>query len=147
MLKTDKLNDRQGFTLTEIIVVIIIIGLIAAFVAPNYRRTVEMEYERTARLNLEAIYKAQRIYLARTQTFWPTAPMAPAADVDQINDTLGLNITEENVSYTCNQVGGGNVKCWAQRAGGFRLATCVDADGLICCDAGPCPSIATACPY
>ena len=53
---------KQGFTLMEIIVVIIIIGLCLAFAFPNFTTPNEQSYALNAQNNLLAIYSAQQNY-------------------------------------------------------------------------------------
>lgn len=48
---------RQGFTLLELLVVIVIIGLLAAFVAPKYFNQIERSKEQIARVQMEAFEK------------------------------------------------------------------------------------------
>ena len=137
------LYNQKGFTLTEIIVLIIILGIIAGFTIPNYRKSVEAEFERTARFQLENIYKAEQIYRAKAKDYWPDDPSAVGTDQDitAINDALFLNITEEGMTYICHRDASDHIKCTATRDGTtFQLGICVDIDDTICCDAGTCPS-------
>ena len=141
--------STRAFTLMEILIVVILVGIIAAFIMPDSRQSVENEFERSARYNLEAIYNTQRLLRAKTGDFWPVEP--GVQDLAAINNVLGINIQPDGMTYTCDLIAGGN-KCLAQRSDGpaaYTLALCVN-NGTICCDTLatiPCPSVNTACPY
>lgn len=77
MVKT-KLFIR-AFTLMELIVVTVIIGIIAAFAIPNYNKSVSLARQRRCVLNLETIHGANEIYKAKNGRY--------AGDPD-INHTL-----------------------------------------------------------
>ncbi len=53
---------RQGFTLIEILVVMVIIAIAAVFALPNFTTPTEQAKALTAQNNLLAIYSAQRNY-------------------------------------------------------------------------------------
>ncbi|MBN1869052.1 MAG: prepilin-type N-terminal cleavage/methylation domain-containing protein, partial [Candidatus Omnitrophica bacterium] len=55
----------RAFTLVEIMVVVMIIGLIAAFGIPNFKKALLKSRERSAMLHLSAINGANEIYKAR----------------------------------------------------------------------------------
>jgi len=54
-------NIRRAFTLLEIMVVVIIIGILATLGTVSYARISESTKEKEARANLELIYSAERI--------------------------------------------------------------------------------------
>lgn len=53
---------RRGFTLTEVMMVIIIIGIMATMALPSYNKTVEREYFRGAQDMLQAIYAGEQVF-------------------------------------------------------------------------------------
>jgi len=147
---------NQAFTMTEVIVVLILVGIIAGFTIPNYRRSLEMEFERTARFQLEAVYKAEQLYRARVKDLWPGSD-GTENDLNTINVALGLNINPDGMhdtnttqaglqgGFSCTRAGAA-VKCTATREGNaYTLGICVHMDDTICCDAGTCPTTTPTC--
>jgi prepilin-type N-terminal cleavage/methylation domain-containing protein len=53
---------RTGFTLMELLVVVIVIAILAAVAIPNYRRSIERGYWRQANDLLLTIYHGERAY-------------------------------------------------------------------------------------
>ncbi len=67
-----KLNKNQsGFTLLEIIIVIIIIGILASIALPKFFKTVEFSRSSEALVNLGSIRRAMDICYQPTLTYTP----------------------------------------------------------------------------
>jgi prepilin-type N-terminal cleavage/methylation domain-containing protein len=71
------LRNRKGFTLVELAVVIVIIGVLAAFGVPRFINSVERSKAAEAFSYLSAVRSAQERYSAREGTY--------ASDVTQID--------------------------------------------------------------
>lgn len=82
---------HHGFTLMEMIVVVVIIGIIAGFAIPNYNKVIYRSRYRNARLNLITIHSGLQIYKAKHGTSAPGAQPLSA-----INNTLGLAIPNDD---------------------------------------------------
>ncbi len=91
--------DKKAFTIMEILIVVIIVGIIAAFAIPNYGRSVAQSHYQDAVMQLSAIRTANQIYFARTGAYWPNTP---GQTIAAINANLSLNIIENRKTYTCS---------------------------------------------
>ena len=105
--------SRSGFTLIEIMLVIVIIGIVAGFTIPNYSKSVARAYMRDAKNNLIIIREANQVYRAQEGTYWPTTA---GNLLSAINTNLRLNILANGSNYTCSGVAGGaTFSCTATR--------------------------------
>ena len=93
-------RSPKAFTIMEILIVVIIVGIIAAFAIPNYGTSVAQSHLQDAIMQLSAIRTANQVYRAKTGSYWPT--VAGAKLVGEINSSLSLNIIENGMTYTCN---------------------------------------------
>lgn len=59
----------RGFTLVEILIVVAILGILAAIAIPNFSRFQARSKQAEARTNLKAIHQAQVSYFAEKDTF------------------------------------------------------------------------------
>ncbi len=97
-------NSRatKAFTIMEILIVVVIVGIIATFAIPNYGNSVARTHLQDAIMQLSAIRTANQLYFARTSSYWPTATYTGTRNVNDINSNLSLNIIENSMIYTCN---------------------------------------------
>ena len=120
MFKKSQINTNDtilAFTLTELMVVVVLIGVIAAFAIPNYEKSMERSLENKAKLDLLAIMSAEEVYFAKYNNYWPPPPeSASLYAVADINSNLGINITEisgpQGITYVCNNESGYYCRAW-----------------------------------
>lgn len=91
---------KKGFTLIELIIVVVIIGILAAFAMPQFAKTKERALGNEARANLKLIQAAEKIYRMEMNTYYPALADPPQSDVNHINDDLKLSLTEANWDYS-----------------------------------------------
>ena len=60
---------QNGFTLIELMITVLIIGLLAAVAVPNYLRYQKRTQQAEAKTNLSGIYLSEAVYLAETQRY------------------------------------------------------------------------------
>jgi prepilin-type N-terminal cleavage/methylation domain-containing protein len=127
-------KSEKGFTLLEIIVVIVIIGILATLGITQYIPSRERAIGREAIANLKLIAAAERIYRMEYGTFYPPDSGTTEGSVNNINTNLKLSLTVTNWAYS---ITGGTDTFTASAArngaGGYQdceysLAT-GDADG------------------
>jgi prepilin-type N-terminal cleavage/methylation domain-containing protein len=68
-VNTCRRTARRGFTLVELMIVVVIIGVLVAASVPSFRRAIEQSRAELACANLRSIWSAQRIYWLEYQIF------------------------------------------------------------------------------
>ena len=67
--KTKKMKSKKGFTLIELMIVVAIIGILAAIAIPNFLRFQARSRTSEARTNLGAIYTAEVAFYGEGNTY------------------------------------------------------------------------------
>lgn len=89
----------KGMTLMEIIVVLVIVGIAAAFFFPNFNQSTQLTYSQSAEDNLLAIYSAQLNYFNNNSGVYCNAGCGN--NLTNLNNNLNLNITDSIFNYQC----------------------------------------------
>lgn len=63
------LKQRQGFTLVELLIVVVIIGILAAIAIPKFQSTKEQAFVATVKSDLRQVATLQEAYFARYTTY------------------------------------------------------------------------------
>jgi len=79
----DRSAARRGFTLTELMVVTVIIGITAAMSVPSLQRAIEQSRADIAGANLRAIWAAQRLYWLENHDYADTTTLRDIGLVDK----------------------------------------------------------------
>ncbi|HEX6750519.1 MAG TPA: prepilin-type N-terminal cleavage/methylation domain-containing protein [Longimicrobium sp.] len=61
--------DEQGFTLVELMIVVVIIGVLTALALPRYNVTAHQSKEKEADIILKQVYSLQQAYYANNGTY------------------------------------------------------------------------------
>jgi len=72
-------SDRRGFTLIELMIVVVIIGILAALAIPRFMQSTTKTKQGEAKLILKQIYVNQRTYRQATQLNTYYIPGGPAS--------------------------------------------------------------------
>lgn len=89
---------KKGFTLIELITVIIIVAILAALALPQYVRTIERGHVTTAKSALDTIRKAEGIYHALTSKYTDcTTPILTGCPdlIAEVPELAGIEATGE----------------------------------------------------
>ena len=108
---------KPGISILEILIVIVIIGILAALAVPGYERARENAVAREARASLKLIAAAEKIYSLEEGYFYPDASITTEDNIVTINSDLKLQLREDNWDYTVSRVGG-NFAATANRISG-----------------------------
>lgn len=115
---------RTAFTLLEILVVIIIIGILATFGIAQYYPVRERALGKEAIANLKLIAAAEKIYRMEHGKYYPGAIAASEDDVTDINDNLKLLLTETNWDYEIAGGSDNSFSAMARRQGSGGYLNC-----------------------
>lgn len=81
-----KLGTRGGYTLLEVLIAVVIIGILVSISAPIYSKAIEQAKLDSAAGNLKTVWSAQRAYWLKYQEFADS--LAKLQDEDLISASL-----------------------------------------------------------
>ncbi len=117
ILFSPKKRARRGFTLIEILVTIVILGVVAGLATPTYFASVEQSRANEAIVNLNTIYMGEKIYaLNNLGYYW--MPSSNPIDVASTNAALNIDIKPQFYSISIdygNTLNSFSFKATAQR--------------------------------
>jgi len=129
-----------GMSLIELVIVIIIIGVLAAIAIPNFNRARERALGQEARANTKLIVAAEKIYNMETGSYYYSSDRA------NINTNLKLSLTATNWAYSITNAGG-SYTVYAQRVLGYgSYSDCLYSLAYGDADDEPNPNSTSYCP-
>jgi len=91
MLSKFHRNNKKGFTLIELMIVVVIIGILAALAIPRFMRSTTKAKMSEARQLLKQVYTMQRAYRQENDTYTCNGDVASAAAGDAFAD-IGVDV-------------------------------------------------------
>src|SRR3954470_943691 len=76
IIRPMKRRSFSGFPLVELMIVVAIIGILAAIAIPKFGKLVSKSHESTTKGNLGAIRSALSVYYAENEGFYPADALA-----------------------------------------------------------------------
>ena len=92
-------RDQKGFTLIEMIIVVIIMGILAAVIIPRISMTTDQARLNTLKTNLTAMRSSVEIYVAQHDGAYPGARKNDGTANPTANDAITA-FTEQLTQYT-----------------------------------------------
>ena len=113
--------SRKGFTLVEVLIVVIIIGILAAIGIPQFNASIEKAKGGEARAGLGHIQTAEKVYYAENEVYSPNL-----TDLD-------ITLTTRYWSFAIDTGDASGYLATATRSGGTRAGQTItmDADGTV----------------
>lgn len=90
----NRLSDRRGFTLIELVIIIVVLGIIAAIAVPRYLDITAEAKESTCKASLGAFRSAISIWYAREAARGNTPTYPPIDSLRTINVVMDRAIPE-----------------------------------------------------
>jgi prepilin-type N-terminal cleavage/methylation domain-containing protein len=91
------MSRRHGFTLIEILIVIVILGVLAAIAIPKYQQAKARAYFTVMRTDLRNVMTAQEAYRQVANTYYAGPVPVPGID---LTTSAGVSITLSDVTAT-----------------------------------------------
>ncbi len=96
-----KYGGREGFTLLELVVAVVIIGLLVSFAVPRFTKTIESAKNKEAITALRLLRTAERMYYIDYDVYYPSGG-GTESDLDKINQDLNLALESADWTYSVN---------------------------------------------
>ncbi len=126
-----QLKSKKGFTLIELMIVVAIIGILAAIAIPQFANMVAKSQEGATKGNLGTIRSALSIYYGDTEGFYPTVADAATGALNPL--TVGQKYLKAVPNSQTPKVGSNN----PGHGGGVNTVTGVDLSaGAVATDNG-----------
>ena len=105
----------SGFTLIEIMVVVVIIGILASLAIPNYVNTREKAMDKEAIAGVKLIRAANRQYYVQNDSYFPSS--GTESGLANINGNLSIVLSGTNWAFSIAHQASGGFNATAVRSG------------------------------
>ena len=127
--------ENKSFTLIEILVVIVIIGILASLALPNYNAIKEKALDKEAKATLALIQAAEKIYKMEVSLYYPS-PTGTISNITNINNYLRLSLPAVGASsiwnLSVNSIIPGQARATRNKVGGRNWSMLFNSDLINC---------------
>lgn len=120
---------RRGFTLTEVLMTVVIIGILATMAIPQYNKTLEQTYWRQSRDILMTVYAGQQVYFTLNNQYFNIVDETDPAQWRQIYMDNPNGLPSIPVSFAVSAAGVGVASTFTAAATRLGTGPC-GGDGL-----------------
>ncbi|MGY8697520.1 MAG: type IV pilin protein [bacterium] len=96
---------RSGFSLLEVMIVVVIIGILATLAYPSLEAYLQRSKQTEAKVSLSAIFTAQKIYFATNQTYADTLSKLDVQLESGGGARYDITLTGNSTSFTATAKG------------------------------------------
>ncbi len=112
-------RSQKGFTLIELMIVVVIIGILAALAIPRFMRATTKSKQSEAKNILKQIYAMERAYRQEKDVYWITANAASAATPNAFAQ-IGIQVmASARYTYTLSSTDAGATNFLATATSGI----------------------------
>ncbi|MDD5355544.1 MAG: prepilin-type N-terminal cleavage/methylation domain-containing protein [Candidatus Omnitrophica bacterium] len=133
-------NTKKAFTLLELIVVVVIIGILAGIMVPSYTRARERAIDKQAKSILSLLRSAERNYKMETGVYYPAG--TSTTSLSDINSNLNLDLVDDgNWDYTVAAWNSGAtfIAALYRNKGGYIRTWTITSNTVNATCSGTCP--------
>jgi len=130
-------KQQHAFTVTELVIVAIILALIIGIALPNFSKTKTRAFERDAIAQLNIFHEANKFYFSREGEYLPADTSGDL--LSYVNDELNINLAE-NDSTLAYAPGAGDTYTASLAYSDITVQITQNEDSL-CCSTDNCPTL------
>src|SRR3990167_2796464 len=144
---TRERTANKGFTIIELMIVLVIIGVLASLAIPGFLRTKERALDKEAQIGLNFIAAGEKIYRVKTGSYYPLSGIVNKSDIE---DNLQLDLSSSAWEYSIDGLssGGVNFNATALRneQTSWSRQWLINASGVLSCETKCSPCAPNVCP-
>ena len=131
-----QLKTTFAFTITELLVVAILLALMIGFAVPNFTKTKVKAFERDARAQLQILHEANQLYYSKEGAFLATNTDIDVDTWSYLNTNLNISLAANDSSITYQRPGADQYTAVITFQD-IALQVTQDEDS-VCCSTGAC---------